>query len=735
MKGPLPPEQLALIQTVDHAKSHARIPSTAWSAIDTFLGGIGQNLRLFGLMGKEGVRQAMKEARVNTGAKSERPLNKEEVSQVAMMWRISRQKLALPDEDPTPEEEEDLLALPPGVVATKSKYLAWAGDGVQRPQPKAPKQRPPVIQPRRASDLAWSIERAMHGQLAVRGHSYVEGCEHLRSIFHNGYDCALSRWDGEAYYNPDPQPWDRAAIYTKHGVFLELPDAVDYAFFGITAADAKLMDPMQRSCLKQGYRAFVSAKLTRHQLRGSLTGVYAGSMNFDWLMDLTGILDRGNMSLLANRIGCALGLSGPGIYIDTGCSSSLVTADMAATHVRRGKTQFGLALGVNALLSPVMFAVRCSGSLLSKVGRSASFDENSDGYAVGEGCGGLVIGYTDKTESSTAIWVASETMQDGRSAQLTAPSGPAQGELLKNTMRRARLLPNEIVATECQCNGSHLGDPIELGSLEKFHRPHDRANNSLMLLAGKTNKGHGEGNAGMTVLMKTVLLLEDHVLPPVLHFKKLNAHIDVDGMPFCFISETSLLPYRDKFHVAGSAFGWGGVNAHFVWQSETPKPQPMLQQPQFGVQFLPPVQMLAPVQAAPEQPAVAVSTVDPTVQAASAVAKKEGLSPDMVRAMVLEVALNVSDGEALEMDTPLMESGIDSLAAINFRNELQRKTNLQLKGTLMFDYPSMGEIANHIVELSMIEATPVVRGPSARADCRRAARLPAHPSMGKTSSL
>jgi len=438
--------------------------------------------------------------------------------------------------------------------------------------------------------------------------------------------------------------------------------------------------------------------MTRHSLRGTLTGVYAGSMNFDYLMDVTGILDKGNQSMLSNRIGCCLGLSGPGIYIDTGCSSSLVTADMAATHVRRGKIVQGLALGVNALLSPQMYAVRCAGSLLSKVGRSASFDANSDGYVVSEGCGGIIVGYTDKLDDSTPMWTASETMQDGRSAQITAPSGPAQGELLRSTMRRARVSPAEIAASECQCNGSHLGDPIELGSLEKFHRNAPRVD-ALSLVAGKTCKGHGEGNAGMTVIMKTVLLLQDHVLPPVLHFHKLNPHIDVEGMPFFFVSEAALLPHSESFYVAGSAFGWGGVNAHFVWQGKRQKPQQMFQSA-WEPQFLPAMQASQQL----EMPAAEQSAEAPAWEEAQSVApaapSKPAMTMEYVRAMVQETAMNVNDGDMIEMDSSLMESGIDSLGAITFRNELQKKSGLMLKGTLMFDYPSMGAIADYIIEIA-----------------------------------
>merc|ERR1712032_195650 len=95
-------------------------------------------------------------------------------------------------------------------------------------------------------------------------------------------------------------------------------------------------------------------------------------------MDITGILDRANMALLANRVSHGMDLCGPSVFIDTGCSSSLVTADFAAHHVRRGRISTGLAMGVNMLLSPMMYTVRCGGSMLSKiVGRSCSFDSSS----------------------------------------------------------------------------------------------------------------------------------------------------------------------------------------------------------------------------------------------------------------------------------------------------------------------------------------------------------------------
>jgi acyl transferase domain-containing protein len=215
-------------------------------------------------------------------------------------------------------------------------------------------------------------------------------------------------------------------IYSKHAIFTDLPGPVDYQFFGIPKEDAKWMDPSQRNLLQHGWRALCDAGQTRERLRGMPVGVYSGSMNLDFGFDVTGILDHGNIGMLGNRLSYVLGLTGPTCFIDTGCSSSMVTADMAAYHVRRGKTMMSVGMGVNQLLSPTMFLVRCQGSMISHIGRSQSFHTNADGYCVSEGAGAVVVGWESKLKPDTIIWRASEIMQDGRSAQITAPSGPPE---------------------------------------------------------------------------------------------------------------------------------------------------------------------------------------------------------------------------------------------------------------------------------------------------------------------
>ena len=64
---------------------------------------------------------------------------------------------------------------------------------------------------------------------------------------------------------------------------------------------------------------------------------------------------------------------------------------------------------------------------------------------------------------------------------------------------------------------------------------------------------------------------------------------------------------------------------------------------------------------------------------------------------VLEMARRTAD-DALDADTPLMESGVDSLGAVELRIQLQRVVGegVDLSSTLMFDHPTVRSVALHL---------------------------------------
>merc|ERR1719305_2186153 len=67
---------------------------------------------------------------------------------------------------------------------------------------------------------------------------------------------------------------------------------------------------------------------------------------------------------------------------------------------------------------------------------------------------------------------------------------------------------------------------------------------------------------------------------------------------------------------------------------------------------------------------------------------------DHVQQVVLDVAKGVLQQDALAADAPLMEAGMDSLTAVEFRNRLTKELpGVKLSNTVMFDYPTVDAIA------------------------------------------
>ena len=95
------------------------------------------------------------------------------------------------------------------------------------------------------------------------------------------------------------------------------------------------------------------------------------------------------------------------------------------------------------------------------------------------------------------------------------------------------------------------------------------------------------------------------------------------------------------------------------------------------------------------------------VQAAGFVASLAGLEAEaLMEAVAAMVLLKVKEacGAVVSLHAPLMESGVDSLAATELRNSLQQElgTAVKLPSTVMFDYPT----AAAIVEMSLKHITP-----------------------------
>ncbi|KAK6588732.1 type I fatty acid synthase, partial [Cryptosporidium xiaoi] len=65
---------------------------------------------------------------------------------------------------------------------------------------------------------------------------------------------------------------------------------------------------------------------------------------------------------------------------------------------------------------------------------------------------------------------------------------------------------------------------------------------------------------------------------------------------------------------------------------------------------------------------------------------------------ILLIAKSVFGIDIESFDQPLQDVGVDSLAALEFRNALSKKFNVKLSATTLFDYPTLRGVKSHIYE-------------------------------------
>ena len=210
--------------------------------------------------------------------------------------------------------------------------------------------------------------------------------------------------------------------------------------------------------------------------------------------------------------------------------------------------------------------------MLCPDGRCKTFDAGADGFARGEGCGAVVLKRAAEAETVHALLRGVSVNQDGRSAGLTAPSGPAQTSAINAALGGAGVVAGAVSYVETHGTGTPLGDPIETGALGEVFKGNAR---EMVLGAVKTNLGHCEAAAGMAGLMKTMLVLQRKTAPPNLHLKELNPLIDNTSGGFrpVFPSQNAEALRFASGQSGGTAlgglssFGFSGTNAHVLLES------------------------------------------------------------------------------------------------------------------------------------------------------------------------
>ncbi|KUZ72463.1 beta-ketoacyl synthase [Burkholderia ubonensis] len=399
-------------------------------------------------------------------------------------------------------------------------------------------------------------------------------------------DTPRERFDIDAFYSPDPH--EPGTTYSRVAGYVDDPFFFDRKLFRTSAAEALEMDPQQRWMLELAWAALENAGIAPGQLRGRNVGVFMTTGEADygrrtvWSGDpdrITTYSKLGNLRAMApGRVAHVLGLSGPAIFVDTTCSSSLVAIHLAAQSLQAGECDVAIAGGVNLILGPEETIGVARLQAMSASGQCRPFDAHADGYIRGEGGGALVMKRLDDARAHgdrvDAVLVGSAVNSDGASNGLTAPNGSAQEAVIRRAMARAGIRPEAVSYVEAHGTGTALGDPIELAALRNVYARAVARSKPILVGSVKSQLGHLEGAAGMAGFIKAMLILRHRHVPAQVNFETPNPRFDWEGAQLEIPREGTPLGDGDTL-VGVSGFGITGTNVHMILSTPDPVPDPV----------------------------------------------------------------------------------------------------------------------------------------------------------------
>ena len=277
----------------------------------------------------------------------------------------------------------------------------------------------------------------------------------------------------------------------------------------------------------------------------------------------------------AALIAQALSLKGTQFALDAACASSLYSAKLACDYLTTGRADIMLAgavSGADPLFVNMGFSIF---QAYPENGISAPLDTRSQGLFAGEGAGMLVLKrYEDAVRDGDNVYATicgGGLSNDGKGQFVLSPNTKGQVLAYERAYKEASLTGDDVDYIECHATGTPLGDKVELTSMETFFSGGKRV---PYIGSVKSNLGHLLTAAGMPGMIKVIMGMKNDLIPATINVqepqqspKQTIAGDQIISTPMAWPKNRGNDPKR-----AGvSVFGFGGANAHLIFEEENKK--------------------------------------------------------------------------------------------------------------------------------------------------------------------
>ncbi len=342
----------------------------------------------------------------------------------------------------------------------------------------------------------------------------------------------------------------------------------------IEKKELRRMDLVEQYAIAAAQQAVEDAKLDFHSLNLDRIGVVTGSGigGIDTLeKQHSQLLKSGSskvspffipmmiIDMCPGMISLRFGLKGPNYSTVSACASSAHAIADAFRIIQRGEAEIMLTGGSEAPITQLAFAGFCAARALSTrnddpPAASRPFDQDRDGFVMGEGGGILVLESLEHAQKRRAK-IYAELLGVGMSADAyhitaPAPDGNGAARSMQGALKDAGLKPEEVDYINTHGTSTDLGDISETLAIKNVFG--ERAY-KLLINSTKSMTGHLLGAAGAAELIATILSIQEGIVHPTINLDKPSPECDLDYVP--------KQARQAEIEIAlSNSFGFGGHN-------------------------------------------------------------------------------------------------------------------------------------------------------------------------------
>lgn len=272
------------------------------------------------------------------------------------------------------------------------------------------------------------------------------------------------------------------------------------------------------------------------------------------------------VNMASGMISMKFGLQGINYTTVSACATSNTAIMDAFNYIRLGKAKVFITGGSEAPITAASIGGFSAMKAMSTrnhdpLTASRPFDQDRDGFVMGEGAGALVLEeYEHAKKRGAKIYaeLAGAAMTaDAYHMTSPHPEGLGAAKAMELALEEAQLNTSELGYLNLHATSTPIGDISELNAVHKVFKK----SQNMVVSSTKSMTGHLLGAAGAIEAILAIKSINEGIIPPTINVENLDTNIPEDIQ---IVVNNALEKRIDT--AMSNAFGFGGHNSTVIFR-------------------------------------------------------------------------------------------------------------------------------------------------------------------------